>query len=602
MASTVLYPAIVNSTMPAFDVLPVGDIRRLNGNYCRIYFSLSKFNSTSDFSSVQVSIRKQSTGENVVNTQDNSENHLYRATGIILDFNYSVSDLNENEYYIDIYDENLKTTLGNYSGWLPGDLYQVQLRLSEVNYQGSELGQAAWLNEHANDFSEWSTICIVKAISEHYITSSSLKINGTPYDSSDESSLSATYSLKSSELYMIHNRTTDDKEDLYLYKISLYDNNNELLEESEVLYSNQYQNNDEIKYVIKYDLQNNTNYILKVYYGTRNDFTKELTIYILAEIDNSELTPLKIYNVENDNGYLTGSSESLESEDGMVLLYITKDPDSTYSSASVAGDYVLRRASSKENFTIWEDIYEITVIGTTVSKYYQDLTIESGVFYKYAIQKKISAEERGELKKTTNPSIREFDYSYLLGENGQQLRLMFDNTMNSFSFNIDEAVQKTFGNFPVVQRTGAATYRTFPINGLISFNMDENKMFLTKMDIYKYQTIIDLYEARESTCSSQQYNFTYERDFRMKVLSFLQDGKRKLFKSPTEGNVMVRVTGVSCTPNQQLSRLIYSFSSTGTEVGEATTENLTKFKIMGKLIDDVETTQGHTTHAPLSST
>lgn len=588
MASTVLYPAIINSTMPAFVVLPNTE------NSCRIYFSLSKFNSTTDFTSVQVSLKKQSTGENVVNTSDGGG--LYRATGIILDVPFTAT-MNENEYFIELSDDNLKTVRGAYHGWLPGELYQIQLRLSEVDYGGASMGQAAWLNANANHFSEWSTICILKAISEPYITSSSLKNGNTPFDS--RTAGSTRYSLKSSNLYMMYNRTTEDKEDLYSYKIYLYDDNDELLEESEIQYVNQYVNNNELKYIIKYDLQNNTNYRISLEISTRNDYSELININIRAEISTANPTPLKLYTVENYDEHLAGSSEALEAEDGMVLIYITKDPDASYASVAPAGNYVLRRSSSKENFTVWDEIATLTFIGQTVSSFYQDLTIESGVFYKYAIQKIINSNERGEMKKTINPSIREFEYSYLLGENGQQLRLMFDNNMNSFSFNFDEGIQKTLGIYPVAQRVGAASYRSFPINGLISFNMDENHMFLTKKDIYKYQEVVNLYEARESTASYQQYNFTYERDFRNKVLEFLQNNKRKLFKSPTEGNILVRITGVSCSPNQQLSRMIYSFSSTGTEVDEASTENLNKFKITGKSIDTIDNSEGHASHSAL---
>ena len=173
MASQVLYPAILESSMPAFVVQPSPV-----GGSCRIYFSLSKYNVSTDFTSVHVSIKKQSTGENVVNTTDDTTHNLYRATGIILDVVATQDFSEENLFYVDIDTSNLKTTDGSYYGWVPGTLYQVQLRLSEVNYGGSSSGQAAWLNENANHFSEWSTICILKAISEPYITSSSIKKSG----------------------------------------------------------------------------------------------------------------------------------------------------------------------------------------------------------------------------------------------------------------------------------------------------------------------------------------------------------------------------------------------------------------------------------------
>jgi len=45
-------------------------------------------------------------------------------------------------------------------------------------------------------------------------------------------------------------------------------------------------------------------------------------------------------------------------------------------------------------------------------------------------------------------------------------------------------------------------------------------------------------------------NTFIERKFREKVEEFLNDGKPKLYKSPTEGNIIVGITNVSMTPNQ----------------------------------------------------
>lgn len=591
MASQVLYPAILESSMPAFVVQPSPV-----GGSCRIYFSLSKYNVSTDFTSVHVSIKKQSTGENVVNTTDDTTHNLYRATGIILDVVATQDFSEENLFYVDIDTSNLKTTDGSYYGWIPGTLYQVQLRLSEVNYGGSSSGQAAWLNENANHFSEWSTICILKAISEPYITSSSIKKSGASFDSRNNS---GTYTISSPELNLLYNRTVADKEDLHSYKISLYSSSNILLEESDVLYTNQYINTDELKYVLKYDLQDNVNYKIKIEYETINEYTETININVLVDFDIAAMTTVNIYTVENNtDNYIAGTSESLEADEGRVIILLK----GAESASGASGKYILRRCSSKDNFSTWEDIKNLTFVGSTVDKYISDFTIESGVFYKYGLQLIDSQNRRGALKVTPNPIIREFDYTFLLGENNQQLKLKFDNNVNSFNININESIQATYGMFPVITGQGATRYKTFPVNGLISFNMDDNHLFLTKEDIYKYQAIIDLYEARPSTASSQQYNYTYERDFREKVMSFLQSKKPLLYKSATEGNILIRLTNVSYSPNQQLSRLVFSFNGTGTEIGEATVENLNKYKILNKNGDDdttVDVIGAHASHSPI---
>ena len=39
-----------------------------------------------------------------------------------------------------------------------------------------------------------------------------------------------------------------------------------------------------------------------------------------------------------------------------------------------------------------------------------------------------------------------------------------------------------------------------------------------------------------------------------------------MYKSPTEGNIVVKLMNVSLTPNQQLGRMIYDFTCTAYEV------------------------------------
>jgi hypothetical protein len=38
--------------------------------------------------------------------------------------------------------------------------------------------------------------------------------------------------------------------------------------------------------------------------------------------------------------------------------------------------------------------------------------------------------------------------------------------------------------YPMVTRNAAVEYRTFPVAGLISFQMDENKLFFSKLKAY----------------------------------------------------------------------------------------------------------------------
>ena len=50
-------------------------------------------------------------------------------------------------------------------------------------------------------------------------------------------------------------------------------------------------------------------------------------------------------------------------------------------------------------------------------------------------------------------------------------------------------------------------------------------------------------------------NIKAERDFKLQVLEWLNDGEPKLFRSPTEGNYIVRLMNVSMSPTDTLGRM-----------------------------------------------
>ena len=81
---------------------------------------------------------------------------------------------------------------------------------------------------------------------------------------------------------------------------------------------------------------------------------------------------------------------------------------------------------------------------------------------------------------------------------------------------------------------------------------------------------------------SEYKDYQYEYHFREKVLDFLYNEQAKLFRSPTEGNILVKLTNISLTPNQTLGRLLYSFTATVIEIDECTPKNLMKYGVVKK--------------------
>jgi hypothetical protein len=74
-------------------------------------------------------------------------------------------------------------------------------------------------------------------------------------------------------------------------------------------------------------------------------------------------------------------------------------------------------------------------------------------------------------------------------------------------------------------------------------------------------------------------NITSEREFKLQVLNWLNNGKPKLFKSATEGNYIVRLMNSSLTPTDSLGRMIHSFSTTASEIADFTYQELLNYNI-----------------------
>lgn len=569
MASRVLYPPILENYMPAFQAGPTSK--------CKVYFSLSKFNVSSDFSSLHVSIVKQNSGMNVVNTTDDASINHYRSTGIILNVKATKEEGKDNLYYFEILNSDLSSKDDNigegYEGWIPGWIYKIQIRLSQKDYDGS-VGQAAWINNNSSYFSEWSTVCIVKAIGKI-----DLKIDSIGYNSSneDKESKSEIKTLYMSTFDLFGSIISEDKSEvLYKYNFKLYDRKNNLLEDSGDLIANQYQDCNEFRYLAKTELEDGGEYKFDFTYTTNNYYSNTYSLNFDISLVQMDKINCYVTTVDNDTeNILDGiSSIAQEEEEGRIALKLFSNNTNPYS-----GNICIRRCSSKDQFKEWTDIKIYVVKENIINDLdlFYDYSIESGIWYKYGVQSIDSNGNRGVLNQSS-PVIRNFEYSYLLGENNQQLKLKFNNTMGSYKIQLMESKTDTIGGtYPTITRNAALRYRIFPINGLISFWMDENNLFCNKTIVYNDVNIAELYNNYNSANGIMQYDYIYERDFRKMVLDFLHDGKPKLFKSPTEGNIIIRLTDINCTPVQSLDRMVYEFTSTGTELAEDSISNYIKY-------------------------
>ena len=386
MASTILYPPIVESTVPA--------IIAEENSKCRIYFSLSRFNVSDDIKNAHISIYKQDSGLNIVNKID-SDNR-YRASGIILNVPVYKVTSEDNKYYIEIINNDIV------DGWQLGWVYKVQIRLSSEKYDNST-NQVAWLNTFSQSFSEWSTSCIFKAIGASNFTIP----NYVPNDVTDE--------IITTELDFIGSyNNTDTSEILYSYKVQLYNAYMVLLEESDILYANQFYNINQISYIFKTEPKNSTKYIVKISYTTISNYSDSITFNCLIRQTVEDSINIQLLTAENDKDNIMYNLTSIfdEEEEGRIGLKLYSENDSEIV------DIMIRRADSRDNFATWTDIKNLSISAdANTFPIVYDYTIESGIWYKYGIQKyvrTVNSVTRGPLNIISTPVMRNFNYTFLL--------------------------------------------------------------------------------------------------------------------------------------------------------------------------------------------
>lgn len=572
MASLALYPPIVDSYSPAF--IASSDA------VCRVFFSLSNFNSINDFQTVQATVVKQDSGLSVVDEKTDSDGH-YRKTGIILNLIPHAVSGKDNLYYVDILNSDLKSVEKGYTGWIPGWIYKIQLRLSIVTYSGDGTDQASWVNLNSSKFSEWSTVCVTKAIGQDTLTIYNFNFDGVQTDA-------ISYLT---ELNFYGNYKNEDSSELLAnYRVQTE------LEDSGILKANNDKDSLQyFSYTFKKEYQYNVPYTLTFTYETINKYANTVTFNFVLETSGQPEVDIKAITYEENGEVMSElTSPAREEDDGGILLKLYSENNITY-----VGSICIRRTDNKSNWTEWTDIKILNIKNERINDLdpFYDLTVESGVYYKYCVQPIDIDGYRGTMNKNSTVSMRNFEYSFLLGEGGKQLRLSYNNEMNNFKITVGDGKTDTLGGkYAFFSRNGDTYYKAFPITGLISFNMDENHLFTTKEELYGSSTIVNMYEQYNRAHEIIKYDYIYEKLFRDAVYTFLYDGKPKLFKSSTEGNVVVRLTDIGFSPNKTTNRMIYSFSANAFEMADANIETYAKygfFSLGSYSKEEFEETESH---------
>lgn len=543
-ATNALYPAVIETYMPAF-LIDSGDIEK---DICKVYFSISQYNSFSDIVNAQVSVRNQNTNISVLNPLK------YPCEVMLTNIYVDSSVTTDAKYYVKIQ----KTDIEN-NNFKIDEYYKVQIRFTDT--EAEEVSMAipqaidSWLVNNLDHFSEWSSVCLVRGISKP-------TLNLLDWDPAETRVID--WSVQNTQISgSLTFADPDENETLKSYRIRLYDTDDNLLTDSGDIYTSNYNNVNTVAYTFKYNFKVDTDYYFTFEYTTQNLYTETIT-YNLSMIQG---------NTQSYNLLLTGY---IRPEDGNIDLQIRRSTDQT----PISGNIVLRRSSSKENFTIWEDIHTEAVLNVQeVDITWSDFTVESGVWYSYCAQVVLPDGTRGKITEINAPIMIVLDDIYLTTAK-KQLKVKFNPSLSSLKRNINETRTDTIGSkYPFIKRNGDMDYMSFPIGGLISSEMDENRKFTSKTKLYGenkkyYKDYNEQYEINRHS------DVVYERAFREAVMDYLYSGEVMLFRSPTEGNYLVRLMDISLSPENTLGRRLWSFSGTAYEVDSCSIDNYDKYGII----------------------
>lgn len=535
-----LYPPIVDTYMPAFLV----DSASLAKNVCRVYFSISLYNSLSDIKNAQVTIYDQNTNISVLKEKS------YPCSIMLTNIYEDVTRTSDDKYYIEIKKSDIENEQFEINRY-----YKVQIRFTSAAAASVNLSlpQAidSWLAANQSLFSEWSTICLVRGIS-----TPTLAIPGFENTADYTTWNISTIDIAGKLTFL----NTEETETLKQYQIKLYNEAEEELTDSGIIYANNYVGINEINYTFKYAFQDGEKYTMTIEYLTKNLYSGSATYNFMVMLGVA--------------GKLDATVSALEDEENGRIGVAVKGNTLDY----FTGNITIRRTSSESNFTLWEDIHTLSIENKVLDFVWYDSTIKSGVWYKYCAQKRDSFGNRGVISELKNPVMVTFENMYLTA-GGKQLNIKFNPQISSFKYVVADSKTDTIGSkYPFIKRNGYMYYRQFPISGLISHFMDEDNTLTSKEEIY--EDSLELYEEYNDEHRIIPYNdYTLERDFRDKVEAFLNDNKVKMFRSATEGNILVKLTDINYTPEQALGRMIYSFSCTAHEIAECTTENCNLYNI-----------------------
>lgn len=580
MASTSLFAPQMSTAQNAFIYPGEGKVN--------IYFSLSAYNNIDEVKYIYFSL-----------TDPNVNSTIGSATKINID-NFPLgfiaiakADIKVNEdmqiskhrYYFSIQwgeDYFDLLTLNQY--------YQIQLYLIGSDAKEIDITEKIgnyypikedYLNSNKDFISEPSQVSLIRPISaiEEIIFEPSF---ASSLETVENSFLTSEFlsNLKATIKYV----SNDTMEGIVSYRVKIYKSDGQLVYDTGVKNNN---TGVHIFASIDYFLEDNDYYFILEYTTIHGYSAASGKQYfkIAVEIEETETWEFEKIEIKNNSG--DGSIQIIfeEKENGPLV--------------TTAGTLKILRADDNYNFQNWKIIAEIENLPEFTANWeYHDFLIESGVTYKYRFLYLPEDESKPSYTSTSTGKeeyviTADLEHIFLSDVNGQY-SIKYNPVISNYKYVVQENIANTLGGrYPIVQKNAETKYRQFSLSGTIAIdtniiskvsydstgaNMsdywlkpDSSPFLLGKEKIPMY-----LNDAHGNTAKLKHI---YQLKFKNNIVDFLTSNSIKLFRSPTEGNIIVYLSAISFAPNRTLGREVYDFSATATEICAVTDANLLKLNL-----------------------
>lgn len=532
-----MYPPKVPTFMPAF----------LDTESPKVYYELSPYMSVGNARRLHISIVNQDTNESVVN----------QGTGIIITDGLEWDEIKQS-YFVTIPVEQIKNDSGA-KKWLTNCYYKLQIRFDSYD-AGHIDNNDAYFTQHLDYFSEWSSVCLLRAIPEPTLLLNNFDLAG---GHSQEIVFNKGIIPLTGQVFFGEELVPSEKDEIQSFRVCVLprDKLTPIYKDSGEIFTSRQVNPNSLNYNL--DLagietkDDQTKFRIRIYYLTRNQYQAYKDYYIT------------IAEFVADDSFNPKLSVDMDDEVGIASLTIENW-------MSVFGTLYVRRSSSLSNFKDWEMIREEIVAGP-IRMTIKDSTVQSGTWYRYIVQFK---NIRGGITPIVYSAkfIPNF-YGPFISRMDTQAHLLYDYTISSMKPVVTrQKIDTVGGKYPKFAENAMVNYKQFSISGLISSQEDEHKTFLKEKD-YFGEEMGNYGVYLEENDIIPDYNQLWERAYRDELIAWLNDGEPKLYRSQPEGNMVVMIYDINLTPITSMSRRVWNFSATMVEVENA--QSLTKLDELG---------------------